>query len=77
MMAEPGAGRGVTLRGNRQGEDDDMAADPGDEQRQSPDQNDYAPKTASGAQPGFVLSAWSLALGAVFLVLILGGLMVI
>ncbi|WP_161596968.1 hypothetical protein [Rhizobium glycinendophyticum] len=54
-----------------------MAIEPSDEQRQAPDQNDYAPKTASGAQPGFVLSAWSLVLGAVFLVLILGGLLVI
>ena len=38
---------------------------------------EYASQSASGAKPGFVLSAWSLILGGVFLLLILGGLLAI
>jgi hypothetical protein len=52
-----------------------MVVDPGDEVRQVSNQTDYAPKMASGAKPGFVLSAWSLVLGGIFLVLILAGLL--
>jgi hypothetical protein len=56
-----------------------MAIDPqqGDEQRQAHDQTEYAPKSASGSKPGFALSAWALALGAVALVIIISGLLAI
>jgi hypothetical protein len=40
-------------------------------------ETNYASKPGSGAKPGFALSAWSLVVGAIFLALILGGLLVI
>jgi len=36
---------------------------------------EYASQRGSGERPGFALSAWSLALGGVFLALVLGGLL--
>lgn len=56
-----------------------MAIDPeqGDDHRQANDQTEYAPKSAAGSKPGFALSAWALALGAVALVIIISGLLVI
>lgn len=54
-----------------------MPIDPSDDQRQVSNQNEYAVKTGSGSKPGFVLSAWALALGAVALVIIISGLLVL
>jgi hypothetical protein len=70
---------GVTLQGNESRECDRMATDPprDDDQRQAHDQTEYAPKSASGSKPGFVLSAWALAVGAVALVIVISGLLMI
>jgi hypothetical protein len=57
-----------------------MTIDPSETEEptaQARESTDYAATTASGAKPGFVLSAWSLILGGVFLVLILAGLLLI
>lgn len=40
-------------------------------------QTDYAQKRSGGAKPGFALSAWSLAIGGLFLFLVFGSLLLI
>ncbi len=54
-----------------------MATDPGEGPRPNQHDTEYAPTSASGSKPGFVLSAWSLALGAAALVIIISGLLII
>jgi hypothetical protein len=54
-----------------------MATEPDDDQRHAQDLTEYAPKTASGSKPGSVLSAWSLVLGGIALLLIISGLLMI
>lgn len=53
-----------------------MANEPreADENRQD---TEYAPTSRAGVKPGFVLSAWSVALGAVALVIVISGLLLI
>lgn len=38
---------------------------------------DYSAQSDPGAKPGFVLSAWSLVVGGVFIILVLAGLLYI
>jgi hypothetical protein len=52
-----------------------MATEP--ENDQTKPNTDYAAQSDSGAKPGFVLSAWSLLIGAVFLLLVFVGLLII
>ncbi|MFN3506950.1 MAG: hypothetical protein ACK4ZU_05685 [Allorhizobium sp.] len=54
-----------------------MATEPNDNQKfgQAQEETDYASNTASGAKPAFALSAWSLIIGGLFLILVLGGLL--
>lgn len=54
-----------------------MARESGDRERRTQRETDYAGQSDSGAKPGFALSAWSLVFGAVFLLLVLGGLLII
>lgn len=54
-----------------------MEREPQRHQGEPRGQTDYAPKTSGGAKPGFALSAWSLAIGGLFLVLVLGSLLLI
>jgi hypothetical protein len=54
-----------------------MAREAGDSKQRTQADTDYAGQSDSGAKPGFALSAWSLIFGAVFLLLVLGGLLII
>ena len=54
-----------------------MATESGDSERRTQRETDYAGQSDSGAKPGLALSAWSLVFGAVFLLLVLGGLLII
>ena len=54
-----------------------MARESGDSERRTQRETDYAGQSDSGAKPGLALSAWSLVFGAVFLLLVLGGLLII
>ncbi|RKE85042.1 MULTISPECIES: hypothetical protein [Rhizobium] len=54
-----------------------MATEPENGETQRPRDTDYAAQSDSGAKPGFVLSAWSLVLGGIALLLIISSLLVI
>lgn len=54
-----------------------MAREAGDGEQWTQADTDYAGQSDSGAKPGLALSAWSLVFGAVFLLLVLGGLLMI
>lgn len=54
-----------------------MAREAEDTKQRTQADTDYAGQSDSGAKPGFALSAWSLVFGAVFLLLVLGGLLII
>ncbi|WP_172450117.1 hypothetical protein [Rhizobium sp. TH135] len=54
-----------------------MALEPGQDGGEPRDDTDYASRSDGGAKPGVVLSAWSLVIGGLFLVLVLGGLILI
>jgi hypothetical protein len=54
-----------------------MQREPESDRNEPREQTDYAPKRSGGAKPGLALSAWSLAIGGLFLVLVLGSLLLI
>lgn len=54
-----------------------MALEPRQNGGEPRDETEYASRSDSGAKPGFVLSAWSLVIGGLFLVMVLGGLIFI
>ncbi|MDH4441058.1 MAG: hypothetical protein QE284_11795 [Rhizobium sp.] len=55
-----------------------MATEPaGEGQDEERHDTDYAPKSTGGSKPGYVLSAWSLVMGAAALVLVISGLLLI
>jgi len=56
---------------------EDHMADLGSEKTEVQQETAYGAQSDSGAKPGFALSAWSLVIGGVFLVLVLGWLFLI
>ncbi|MBC2773948.1 hypothetical protein H6M51_13880 [Rhizobium sp. AQ_MP] len=54
-----------------------MATDSGDGKTEVRQETDYSAQSDHGTKPGFALSAWSLVIGAAFLLLVLGGLLLI